>query len=288
MIIQKCPVVSIGMPVRNCQATLQSALKSVLAQTYSDWELLLIDDGSSDESLEIAKRFSDPRIKIHSDGKFRGLIARLNQAIDRSQGKYFARMDGDDVAYPERLEQQVRFLEKKPEIDLVGAWMMVFSSSGAALGKRTEPELHDTICRRPFSRLRVSHPTFVGRIEWFRRYGYSQQAIRCEDQDLLLRSYRYSRFSNLPEVLHGYREDKIYLRKILLGRRSFTEIVARELLHRRKLIKAGIAVIEQSMKSALDVIAVGSGLNHKLLRHRARPITMAEKKRWGEVWGSVN
>lgn len=286
--IQECPLVSIGMPVRNCEETLQAALKSVLSQTYSNWELLLINDGSSDESLEIAKGFFDSRIKIHSDGEFRGLITRLNEAIAMSRGRYFARMDGDDVAYPERLERQVSYLEKKPKIDLVGTWMMVFTSSGIALGKRTEPELHDTICVRPFSRLRVSHPTFVGRIEWFRRYGYSQQAIRCEDQDLLLRSYRYSRFSNLPEVLHGYREDKIYLRKILLGRRYFTEIVVRELLHRRNLIKASIAVIEQSMKSALDVIAVGSGLNHRLLRHRARPITMAEKKRWGEVWRSVN
>jgi glycosyltransferase involved in cell wall biosynthesis len=281
-------LVSIGMPVRNCQATLQAALKSLLAQTYSNWELLLIDDGSSDESLEIAKQFSDPRIKIHSDGQFRGLTARLNQAIDMSRGKYFARMDGDDVAYPDRFEKQIRYLDEHPEIDLAGASMIVFGQCGTPVGKRVSPEHHATICAKPYAGFPIAHPTYIGRIEWFRRYGYRQEALRCEDQDLLLRSYRFSRFTNLPEILLGYREDKIQLMKILRGRWHFGQIMAKEFFRQRKLGWTFGAALEQALKGLVDCLAVGSGLNYLLLGHRAQPITEFERSKWERVWRLVN
>jgi len=286
--IQECPLVSIGMPVRNCQETLQPALRSVLAQTFRDWELLLINDGSSDGTLKIAQQFKDPRIKIYHDGNFKGITTRLNQAIAMSQGQYFARMDGDDVAYPERFERQVNYLDQRRDIDLVGAWMIIFGPNGIPFGKRTDPETHADVCAKPFARLRISHPTFVGRIGWFSRYGYRQEAIRCEDQDLLLRSYRFTQFANVPEILLGYREEGIHLKKVLTGRRFWSCCLFREFLQQRRPDVAVRAVMEQIAKAFLDCIAVGTGLNYRLLRHRALPITEGDRQRWLKVWGSVN
>jgi len=282
------PLVSIGMPVCNCQATLRSALNSLLAQTYSNWELLLMDDGSSDESLKIAKQFSDPRIKICSDGKFRGLIKRLNQAIDLSCGEYFARMDGDDVAYPERLEKQVSYLEEHPDVDLLGAWVMVFGRAGMPLGKRANPEPHAAICAKPFAGFPIAHPTYIGRIEWFRRYGYRQEALRCEDQDLLLRSYLSSKFANLPEILLGYREEKLSLKKILTGRWHFVRVAARKFFLQGRPDIAIRASLGQGFKGIADCLAVGTRLNYRLLRHRAVGVSDAERRSWEHVWQSIN
>lgn len=92
------PLVSTGMPVFNCQQTLNTAVQSILNQTYSNWKLIMIDDGFQDRTLDIAHSFHDPRIKVVSGGQNQQLPIRLNQAIALSRGKCFARMDGDDVS----------------------------------------------------------------------------------------------------------------------------------------------------------------------------------------------
>jgi glycosyltransferase involved in cell wall biosynthesis len=281
-------LVSIGMPVRNCQATLHLALESLLVQTYSNWELLLINDGSLDETLQVAAQFSDPRIKIYSDGESRGLTVRLNQAISMSRGSYFARMDGDDIAYPERLERQVGYLERHPEVDLVGAWVMVFNSAGAPLGKRIGPETHDAICARPWAGFPMAHPTYVGQLGWFRRYRYNKIASKSQDQELLLRSYRFSQFANVPMILLGYREGRIDLKKILTGRWFLAQALVGEFRRQQQPGLAARALVEQVLKAIVDCMAVGSGLNYRLLRHRARPITDAERWTWERVWQHVS
>ena len=282
------PLVSIGMPVRNCQETLQFAIRSLLEQTYPHWELLLIDDGSSDETLRVAQRFTDSRIKTYSDGESRGLSARLNRALAMSRGKYFARMDGDDVAYPERLERQVSYLEQHPDVDLVGAWVIVFDQAGTPLGKRAGPEAHSAICARPFAGFPLAHPTYVGRLEWFRRYRYSEVLPKSQDQELLLRSYRFSRFANVPEILLAYREERIDLKKILTSRHFLVCSLFNEFQRQKRLALALRALAEQTVKAVVDCIAVGTGLNYRILRHRALPITSEEQQEWARVWASVN
>jgi len=276
------------MPVWNCQETLPLAIRSLLAQTYLHWELLLIDDGSSDETLRVAQRFADPRIKIFSDCENRSLPARLNQAIAMSRGKYFARLDGDDVAYPERFERQVNYLEQHPDVDLVGAWVIVFNQAGTPLGKRAGPETHDAICAKPIAGFPIAHPTYVGRLEWFRRYRYNEVLLKSQDQELLLRSYRFSRFANVPEILLGYREERIELKKILTSRRFFARSLFREFQQQGRLDLAIRAVTEQVAKAVADCMAVGTGLNYRILRHRALPITEEEREEWVRIWTSVN
>lgn len=284
------PLVTIGMPVRNCQGTLPLAIRSLFLQTYRHWELLIIDDGSTDQTLAVARSFADPRIKIFADGNWLGLAARLNQAIASSCGKYFARMDGDDVAYPGRLECQVRYLEEHSEIDLVGAQVVVFRSHGILLGKRTGPEKSDTICARPYAGFPMVHPTYVGRLEWFQRHRYKKEIIGAlhEDQELLLRTYRFSRFANVPEILLGYREERLDLKKMLRGRLYFARAAIREFSRQRRPLLSVCAVFSQASKALLDCAAVFSGLGYRLLRHRAQPLTMTEHKEWEEVWKQLN
>ena len=308
-------LVSIGMPVRNNEKTLVLALHSILRQTYTNWELLLIDDGSTDGTPTIVRQFacSDRRIRAFSDGHQRGLPERLNQAIASSRGAYFARMDGDDVAYPKRLERQVEYLRQHPDVDLVGAGVTVFHGNGTVLGKRVGPEHHGDICSHPYLHIRMMHPTFLGHIRFFRTYGYQSSAHRCEDQDLLLRAqtngspYKYrcmnmfkandqdlllhgsrcARYANVPEILLGYREEQLRLGRILQARYYMAQSYFYVFLQRRHPFFALGAVVTQAFRGMVDAIAISSGLNYRLLRHRALPVSESERNQWQHVWSEL-
>jgi glycosyltransferase involved in cell wall biosynthesis len=281
------PCVSIGMPVRNCESTVGPAIQSILNQTFSDWELLIIDDGSSDQTVNLARAYSDPRIRVFADGKHEGLVARLNQAIGLSRGRYFARMDGDDISYPERLTLQVEFMARHPETDLVGGGILTFGSRGRALGIRKNRTTHGDICRRPWAGLCLGHPTWLGRMEWFRTHLYRSNAIRCEDQDLLLRTHETSRFAAVPEIVLGYREERLSLENILVGRKSFVRSVLHQARSKRQYRVMIMATIEHVAKGLVDCVAISTGLNHRLLRQRAMPMRETMLRRWKEVWEEV-
>ena len=119
-------IISIGIPFYNAEKYLEDAIFSVLAQTYEFWELILIDDGSSDNSLVIANMYAkkDSRIRVISDGMNKKLPYRLNQLIQESTGDFIARMDADDIMHPERLEKQLRFLETNKRYDLVSTGLV--------------------------------------------------------------------------------------------------------------------------------------------------------------------
>jgi glycosyltransferase involved in cell wall biosynthesis len=281
------PLVSIGMPAFNCGETLAVAIRSILNQTYKNWELLVMEDGSSDRTLEVARSFSDPRISVLSDYSHKGLVPRLNQAVTTSHGEYFARMDADDVAYPKRLERQVEYLQQHPEVDLLGCPMLMFKDDGITIGCRPTPETHEEICRQPSSGFRIAHATLMGRTSWFRAHPYDPHNPRAEDQVLLLRNYATSHFACLPEILYGCREDRLRLRKILVGRYGFVKGAVTEFLSRRKYITAGGAVLKQLGKAHVDVFAVLTGLNYRVLAHRARPLQPEQLQRWAEVWSQL-
>lgn len=280
-------MVSVGMPVYNCAETVGSAIRSILNQSYENWELLIVDDGSVDGTVEVARSFTDARIKIFADGEHQGLVARLNQAVAMSGGEYFARMDGDDVAFPERLRRQVEFLVENGHVNLMGCGVMVFGVQGAALGTRRVAETHEEICRRPWAGFQLPHPTWMGRREWFRAHPYDAEATRAEDQVLLLRNYGSSCFACVPEILQGYCEGELVLRKILRGRLSFTMAMFWEFWRRGEYLTALGGTLEQCAKGLLDVLAISTGLDYRILRHRARPVAAEIVKRWSEVWTQV-
>ena len=279
------PAVTVAMPVKDCEATVEAAVRSILDQTYRNWTLLVIDDGSSDDTVQrVGRLTADDRIRVLSDGRSLGLAARLNQAIDLCDGVYFARMDGDDVSYPERLERQVTTLESMPELDLLGSPVLVFGSHGKVLGWRPCPPTHEEICDRPRSGFGLAHPTWCGRRSWFQKHHYDLRAIRCEDQDLLRRTFRQSRFANVPQILLGYREPEVSLRKVLPARLHGVGSVARDAGGWMRA-ETVMSAAEQAAKGLSDSVAVLLHGQDFLLGHRHRPIRQQRAHPMGEGVG---
>lgn len=275
------PLVTVAMSMRDSERTLGAALESLLAQSYPHWELLLVDDGSRDGSVRLAERFADPRIRILADGRGLGLAARLNQVVARACGKYIARMDADDVSYPERFRLQVDYLEAHPEVDLLGAGAVVFQAAGEPVGRFPVQESHEAISARPWAGFYLPHPTWMGRAAWFRARRYDERS-KTEDQALLLGAYRSSRFAALPQPLLGYRQDAIPLRKVWRGRYDYC----------RALLGAAPSVALRGIpghaaKLAVEAVAIGTGLERTLLGHRAQPLAPRDAERWLEVWTGV-
>jgi len=278
------------MPIWNCERTLRMAIRSIQEQTYRNWALLLVDDGSVDRTVQIARSFEDPRIRVVSDGRHRGLSSRLNETILLSAGKYFARMDGDDVAYPERLERQVRYLELHPEVDLLGTGILVFKANGNVLGTRRIWRKHEQICRRPLAGFYLPHPTWMGKTAWFNRHLYRDEALRMEDQELMFRTYQSSRFASLDEILVGYREDRFGLKKALIGRLHFMKMFARLALAKPKGRNQSWAwggVAEHGLKACVEVLAVATGQTYRILRQRALAVNTHELARWNRLWNQL-
>jgi hypothetical protein len=216
------------------------------------------------------------------------LPARLNELVDAAASPLLARMDADDIAYPRRLERQVTYLQSHPEVDLVGASMIVFGADGRAIGKRSAPTGHHQILARPSAGFRLFHPTWLGRAEWYRRHRYSVRAVRCEDQDVLYRSHRTSVFANLDEPLLGYREERLILRNLLAGRLTWARITGGRLWREQQRCAALLVGTNQIAKGLVDALAIGTGLDHRLLRQRAGEMADAEEEEWREVWESLD
>ncbi len=214
------PLLTVAIPVFNAGKYLRIAVISILRQTFQDWELLIIDDGSSDDSLDTIRDIADARIRILRDGENHGLATRLNEAVDLARGKYFARMDQDDFSYPERFASQLAFLRSHPDIDLVAVRAVAISEDDMVSGILPSRLHHDEICARPWLGFYLPHPTWLGHRDWFLKHRYTSPGpYFCEDQDLLLRSYADSRFATVNQVLFGYRlRSRINLRKQLKTR----------------------------------------------------------------------
>ena len=199
------PKVTVLMPVYNGEAFLRQAMESVLRQTFADFELLVIDDGSSDSTVDIVTSYPDLRIRLVQNGKNLGLIETLNRGIELARGEYILRMDCDDVCLPERLQRQMDFLERNPGVGVCGVWYLEFGGKGH---KTTccAPD-HDSIrCGTLFNPV-VGHPTVLLRRSMLLEHGlrYDPAFLHAEDYQLWVRAINDCRFANIPEVLLEYR-----------------------------------------------------------------------------------
>jgi glycosyltransferase involved in cell wall biosynthesis len=247
------PQVTVVLPVYNGGATLAVALRSVLAQTFEDYELLVLDDGSTDNSLQVARSFSDCRLHVLSDGMRHGLAARLNQGAGFARGRYIARMDQDDICFPERLARQFDFLENHSEIDLLGCRAVVFLNAREIVGLVPFRRTHEEICTDPWRGLYLVHPSWMGRTDWFRRHRYRMpEKVLAEDQELLLRAYPESRFACLDEVLLAYRTGRFRLSKTLRGRRALLGIQLFHFVRRRQWSNVARSVALTFLKVVID------------------------------------
>jgi len=275
------PLISVVLPVYNAEQTVAAAVRSIRAQTLEDWELIVVDDASTDGSLAQIEKFADPRIRLMRNGGNLGLAASLNRGHTEAAGKYFARMDADDVSFPERLARQLAYLEAHPTVDLVGAGMMVVTRDDQPLGVLHPPASHGEICaagRRGLFPL--YHPTWFARAEWHRTHPYDPVYRKAQDFELLLRAASTSTYANLSEVLLAYRSEAAQMRKRLRTR----AYVVRALL--RHLPGAGWSQRVRGMcltglKGFGDVVLASP--TGRLLRGSLPPPDPVETSTWAKV-----
>ena len=249
------PKVSILLPCKNAESTLDLALKSMLTQTFTDFELLFLDDGSNDNSLNIAREYNDTRIRVFSDGLSLGLAKRLNQGIYEAKGKYIARMDADDVSFSNRLMKQVDFLDLNPNVDLVGCRALVFNNMDI-LGLLPFKKDHESLCERLWNNIPLPHPTWLGKRKWFELNAYKVPDVyRAEDQELLLRASLTSTYSCLDEVLLGYRLGGFQSKRSLMTRLSLLKMQLNYFVAHKMWISIFYALSVTALKIIVDLFS---------------------------------
>ncbi len=247
-------MVTVALPVFNGGVFLENAVRSILCQSYPHWELLLLDDGSTDGAINRLTFLADPRIVIIRDGQNLGLAYRLNQAVVMAKGKYFARMDHDDICHPERFIRQIAFLDRHPEVDLLATKCLTMDEQDSLIGMLPSASNHDDICRRPWQGFYMAHPSWMGRIEWFRRNTYQDPApYCCEDQELLLRAHYSSCYHTIPGYLLAYRvRTHTPWEKQLCTRVATGKMKVQHFLSRGKLVDAMLSVLIEFARICYD------------------------------------
>jgi len=202
------PRVSVVLPVRNGQRYVRTAVESILGQTFDNFELLALDDGSTDDTPRILSELTaqDRRLRLIQTER-RGLVHTLNHGFDAARGEYVARMDADDIAFPGRIEAQVSALDREPELGLIGAAVRVIQDDDLRPLYTVRYPVRDHELRAALTFGSVfAHPVVVIRkTAYARAGGYRPQFAHAEDYDLWLRLAEVSRLANLADPLLDYR-----------------------------------------------------------------------------------
>lgn len=226
--------VSVVMSVYNAEKYLKKAVDSILNQTFYDFEFIIIEDGSTDTSLQILEKFAekDPRIVLirkEKNSGLKGFIGNLNLGLEKAQGKFIARMDADDIALPFRFEKQVQEMEKDPELFIIGSSMELIDENDSQISVKKAFATDREIKAAMYKNIALYHPTIMFRNDPAVRY--RGKIYYCEDYDLYFRLMLQNRkMANIPEVLLKYRilttsvsrKDKTFVRWMMVEKtRSF-------------------------------------------------------------------
>lgn len=202
------PLVSVILPVYNCPHYVGASIGSILAQSYTNLELVVIDDGSTDRTPEVLRQYDDPRIRLITQEN-RGLAGTLNRGIELACGQYIARQDQDDVSFPGRLARQVEFLDAHPRCGLVGTWAEIWLEDKRTKRVHAHPSGNadlkfELLLNNPF----VHSSVMIRRLALDRVGLYSTDTCRQPPEDFELWSRIAGEYevANIPEALHAYRE----------------------------------------------------------------------------------
>lgn len=231
MINKKQIPISIGIPFYNAESYLEDAICSVLAQTHSYWELILVDDGSTDGSLEIAKQYAaaDERIRVISDGKNKRLAARLNQIIKESKYEYIARMDADDLMSNKRLKLQIDILEKNKEIDLVTTGCLTIGKDNELTGVRHGKNYQMSAATILEGAANLLHASLLARKSWCLRNEYNENRVIAQDFELWLQAAKNDdlKYIVIEEPLYWYRViENVTIGKLNKGYSTQIEVIS--------------------------------------------------------------
>lgn len=241
------PRLSVLIPVYNRPAMVRRSIHSIQQQTYPDWEMIVVDDGSTDDTPAILAQLAaaDPRIRLVTSEVNGGTARASNLALQHAGGELLARLDSDDFAYPERLAQQVAFLDQHPEVAVLGGGAHLVNDDYQIYGTVLYPETHEAILRLMYRRCPLLHPTVVFRRTFFEQVGPYQPNLRDgQDWEILLRGQRCFRYHNLPVPLIQYRSHHSTIWDLIHGTQVLAKSIRRdrawkELPHLARFILAG-------------------------------------------------
>ena len=203
------PLVSVLIPTYNSELYIKSTLESILNQTYRNLEIVVIDDASTDNTVEIVKKYNDERIKLFTNNKNLGISGNMNKGIKLSHGKYLAIMDADDWSYQYRIEEQVRVMEQKPTVVLCSGHMDICDENLKIKNTRTYPLSDEKIRRAMVKYDPISHPASIWRMsELLKTHLYSEKFPICRDYDLIVRISEFGKYANISKPLIKYRVRK--------------------------------------------------------------------------------
>jgi glycosyltransferase involved in cell wall biosynthesis len=204
-------IVSVVMPVFNTEKYLRFSIESILNQTFTNFEFIIINDGSTDTSREIITSYKDSRIRLVDNEINIGLTKSLNKGIDLASGIFIARMDSDDICLPTRFEKQVDFLYKNEKVDVVGSWFEKFGYYHELIKL---PKSNEEIVLKLLLYTTLAHPCVMMRKVIFERYQYKESNMGAEDYDLWVRMSKNVTFANLQEILLKYRTHATQISKV--------------------------------------------------------------------------
>ena len=203
------PKISVVMPAYNAEKYIAEAIESILSQTFRDFEFIIINDGSTDKTKEIILSFGDTRIVYLENEKNLGIVETLNRGLDAARGEYIARMDADDVAMPERFEKQLAYMEKHPEVGVLGCGVYLYDGKENYGERRFSEQPYAVAVDLLFS-CALAHPTVMIRKNVLASSGvqYEAQYHGCEDYRMWTRLVPVTGIANLPEPLLRYRKHR--------------------------------------------------------------------------------
>lgn len=241
-------LISIIMPVYNTELFVVDAIESIRNQTYQNWELIIIDDSSTDNSLKVMKCIKDDRIKIFKNNVNMGISYSLNKGLQIANGKYVARMDSDDISKPDRLYQQYMFLCTHPEVDVLGTDINLVNINGNII-KHYRYNENDNEIKTDlfFGKTPLAHPTIMFRKEIVKRVElkYDSKMDYAEDYDLYCRYSNNLTYANLVEPLLDYRQHR---ESVSFSHQEMQRICARNSL-RNHLFRLGLNFNEQEFQA---------------------------------------
>ncbi|OYU80794.1 MAG: hypothetical protein CFE23_07445 [Flavobacterium sp. BFFFF1] len=201
----KNPAISVILPVYNCEKYIAEALGSILNQAFANFEVFVIDDASTDATLDVISKFNDPRIKLITKAKNTGYTDSLNMGLKFANGKYIARMDGDDIAMPDRFEKQYRLMEDRPDIIVCGTWLSIIASERVI----QNPENHEQILLQLLYKNPIGHPSVFIRKDAITSLEYDKFKEPAEDYDLWSKMIWLGHFYNIQQPLMQYRQHEL-------------------------------------------------------------------------------
>lgn len=221
------PVISVAMPVYNGERYLAEAIDSILSQTFADFELIIIDDGSTDNSLQVLREYQkrDARIRLIAREN-RDLATTLNDIIGFARGKWIARMDQDDIALPHRFERQLKWLEQTGA-DLCGSWIQYFGAGDRRIWKTFQTD--EAIKMDMLFKCPIAHPTVIMRAKLIKHLRYDKAWEKAEDYELWIRAAMAGwKMANVQEVLLLYRRHKEQISTATYSKQQLFTIQARK------------------------------------------------------------